>query len=343
MVRKCLTGMLIAYLLFAAGWVLSAGIIRGNGDLELLHVACDPTRELWHDINQRFITDYAQKTGQTLNIRMSHGGSGSQARAVIDGLDADITSLALWNDTDAIRKAGLMVQDWDQRWPNRSLPYTSTIVFVVRKGNPKQIHDWCDLTQPGVKVITPNPKTSGNGKWSFLAIWGSVIWQGGTEAEARERTKQVFMRVPVMDAGARGSTMTFAQKGIGDVHLTWENEAHLEVQESRGALEIVYPRVSVFAEPHVALVDRNIDRKESRAMAEAYLEFLYTEPAQEVIARHFHRPIHPTVMARHRVVFPEMDLRQAVTLVPTQRWDDLQERFFAEHGVFDQIYLEGRR
>jgi sulfate transport system substrate-binding protein len=218
-------------------------------------------------------------------------------------------------------------------------------VFVVRKENPKRVHDWADLARDDVAVITPNPKTSGNGKWSFLALWGSRVWRGASEEQAREYVTAVYRRVPVLDAAARGATMTFAQKGIGDVHLTWENEAHLEVQEANGELEIVYPRraatekpLSIRAEPHVAIVDKNVDRKGTRPAAEAYMTFLYTEPAQELIARNFHRPTDPTVFARHRDLFPEMDLHGGPELVPSGKWADVQKRFFAEGGVFDQIY-----
>ena len=232
------------YVLAAAVWIVSAGVQRDTSGVELLNVACDPTRELWREINAAFIHDYQQKHNVKPTVRQSHGGSGSQARAIVDGLDADIATLALWTDTDAIRKAKLMDAGWEEKFPNRSLPYVSTIVFVVRRGNSKGIRDWTDLARDDVKAITPNPKTSGNGKWSFLAIWGSVIWRGGTEEQARELVKGVFGRVPVLDPAARGATMTFATKGIGDVHLTWESEALLEVQESGGALEIVYPRRS---------------------------------------------------------------------------------------------------
>jgi sulfate transport system substrate-binding protein len=335
---KVLFALAAVYVAAAAAWVISAGVVREGGQVELLNVACDPTRELWRDVNSAFVRDYEEKQGVKLSIRQSHGGSGSQARAVIDGLPADVVSLALWTDTDAVRKAGLIAPGWD-RTPYH-LPYTSTIVFVVRKGNPKNIRDWDDL--PNADVVTPNPKTSGNGKWSFLALWGSQVWRGRSEAEARDYTTRVFRRVPVLDAAARAATITFAQKGIGDVHLTWENEAFLEVQESGGQLEIVHPPVSVLAEPHVALVDRNVERKGTRAAAEAYLRFLYTEPAQELIARHYHRPTNRAVFERHKGQFPDVDLRRATTLVPSGDWDDVQRRFFSEGGVFDQVYAAGR-
>lgn len=336
MVGRLAMGFIGLYLVAAAGWVAWSGVVRNEGQVELLNVACDPTRELWADVNASFVKQYQAELGVKVSVRQSHGGSGSQARAVIDGLDADVATLALWTDTDAIRKAGLMDAGWDERLPNRSLPYVSTIVFVVRKGNPKQIRDWNDLVSGDVSVITPNPKTSGNGKWSFLAAWGSVIWRGGSEADATKFLTQMFRRVPVLDSAARGATMTFAQKGIGDVHLTWENEAYLEVEEAKGALEIVYPPLSILAEPHVALIDANVNRKGTRAMAEAYLKYLYTPEAQDLIAKHYHRPTTPEAAARHRDRFPNLPLHRASTLGPS--WDAIQKRFFADGGVYDQIF-----
>jgi sulfate transport system substrate-binding protein len=331
----------VVYVVAAGVWVLASGFGR---TAQLLNVACDPTRELWHDVNAAFVARYEREHGVKLFVRQSHGGSGSQARAVIDGLPADVATLALWTDTDAIRKAGLMDADWETRYPNRSVPYISTIVFVVRKGNPKNVRDWADLVRPDVEVITPNPKTSGNGKWSFLAMWGAVVWRGGTEDAAREFVARAYRRVPVLDAAARGATMTFAQKRLGDVHLTWENEAHLEVKEAGGTLEIVYPgadtpngAISVLAEPHVAVVDANVRRKGTAEVADAYVRFLYTEDAQELIVKNYHRPTNPAVFARHKALFPDMDLRRATTLVPSGRWDDVQKTFFAEGGVFDRI------
>lgn len=342
---KALFWLVVAYVAAAAVWVFGAGVVRDRP--ELLNVACDPTRELWKDLNAAF----AQTQNPGLPIRMSHGGSSSQARAVIDGLQADVVTLALWTDTDAIRKAGLIRPGWDAKdasGEDPSLPYVSTIVFVVRKGNPKGIRDWPDLARGDVQIVTPSPKTSGNGKWSFLALWGSVIWRGGSETEAREYVSGVYRRVPILDAAARAATMTFAQKGIGDVHLTWENEAFLEVQESGGELEVIHPTRSVLAEPHIAIVDANVDRKGTRATAQAYLDFLHTEPAQDLIAKHFHRPnskfvgVRQAVAARHRGVFPVMELRRATTLVPGdqpdgEKWDTIQKTYFAEGAVFDQI------
>jgi sulfate transport system substrate-binding protein len=304
--------------------------------VELLNVSYDPTRELWRDLNALFLRRYEEKTGQRLTVRQSHGGSGSQARAVIDGLEADVVTLALWSDTDALRKKGLIHDGWEGRLPGRSLPYFSTIVFVVRKGNPKGVRDWPDLVREGVRVITPSPKTSGNGKLSYLAARGSVAYSGGTEADAEAYVRRLYARVPVLDSGARGATMTFAQKGIGDVHLTWENEAYLEVEEAKGALEVVYPSSSIRAEPHVAVVDAVADRKGTRAAAEAYLKSLYTREAQEVIARHHYRPADPEILARHRDELPDMPLFPVTTVA--RDWDDAQRKFFAEGAEFDRIY-----
>ena len=332
---KALLSAVVLYIAAAAVWVLASGVQSESSGVEILNVACDPTRELWRDLNAAFVRDQESRQNAKPTIRMSHGGSGSQARAIVDGLDADIASLALFTDTDAIRKANLL----DAGWVNRpTLPYTSTIVMVVRQGNPKSIRDWTDLARDDVRIITPNPKTSGNGKWSFLALWGSVVWRGGSEEEARAFVQGAFSRVPMLDPAARGATMTFATKNIGDVHLTWENEAHLEVQESGGKLQIVYTSISILAEPHVAIVDKNVDRKGTRAVAEAYVKFLYTEPAQEIIAKNFHRPTDAKVFARHRDLFPEIELRRATELVRSKNWDDVQKRFFAEGGEFDRIY-----
>jgi sulfate transport system substrate-binding protein len=322
-------------------FLLWAGCGNLDGQkVELLNVSYDPTRELWRELNAAFIPLHEQRTGDRLTINQSHGGSGTQARAVIDGLEADVVSLALWSDTDAIRKKGLIADGWSERLPHHSLPYFSTIVFVVRKGNPKSVHDWPDLVKPGVQIITPNPKTSGNGKLSFLAAWGSVIHRGGSELEARKFVTRLYKQVPVLDSGARGATTTFAQKQIGDVHLTWENEARLEMQESGGELEVVYPSVSIRAEPYVAVVDANADRKGTRAAAEAYLKFLYSEQAQEIFARHHYRPIDEAVRKKHEADFPDIDLFPVTTTA--SGWNEAQEKFFAEGGVFDGIYKKGR-
>jgi sulfate transport system substrate-binding protein len=307
----------------------------GSKSVELLNVSYDPTRELWRDLNELYIRQQSQRSSDKLTIRQSHGGSGSQARAVIDGLEADVVTLALWSDTDAIRKRGLVADRWEERLPAKSLPYTSTIVFVVRRGNPKAIRDWPDLVRGDVHVITPSPKTSGNGKLSYLAARGSVQHAGGSAAEAREFVRRLYERVPVLDSGARGATVTFAQRGIGDVHLTWENEAYLEVQEAKGELEIIYPSASIRAEPYVAVVDTVVDRKGTREVAESYLRFLYTREAQEIIAKHHYRPADPQVLASHRVELPDVALFPITDVA--RDWDDAQREFFAEGAEFDQL------
>jgi sulfate/thiosulfate transport system substrate-binding protein len=311
------------------------GSTASSASGELLNVSYDPTRELWKELNEKFGAQQ-RAAGNVVSIKQSHGGSGSQARAVIDGLEADVVTLAMWSDTEQLHKKGLIKDGWEDAFPNRSLPYTSTIVFVVRKGNPKNIKAWSDLSRKGIEVITPNPKTSGNGKLAFLAAWGSVIHKGGTEADARAFVTQLYKQVPVLDTAARGATTTFAQKGIGDVHLTWENEAHLEVTEARGELELVFPEASILAEPHVAIVDENVDKKGSRAAAENYLKFLYTAEGQAVIAKHFYRPTDATVLAANSASFPAIDLF-AITKIAAS-WDDAQTKFFAEGAEFDKIY-----
>jgi sulfate/thiosulfate-binding protein len=322
-------------LLLLAAAALAAGPARA-GKLELLNVSYDPTRELWRDINAAFIPIYQRQSGNTLEIKQSHGGSGTQARAVIDGLDADVVTLALWPDTDAIRRAGQIAAGWDQRLPNHSLPYTSTIVFVVRKANPKGIKDWPDLVKPGIEIVTPNPKTSGNGKLSFLAAWGSVTQRGGSEDDALKFVKAIYEHVPVLDLGARGSTTTFVQKRIGDVHLSWENEARLEVQEAGGEVEIVYPPISFLAEPPVTWVDANVKRKGTEAAAKAYLEFLYTAEGQTIIAKNFYRPINPEVRQRYAAEFPDIKLFPVTAVAKS--WDDAYDRFFNDGKLFDSFY-----
>ncbi|HEY7328661.1 MAG TPA: sulfate ABC transporter substrate-binding protein [Gemmataceae bacterium] len=323
----------------AMGGIWGCGSEQTDG-VELLNVSYDPTRELWRDLNEKFSPNYELKTGQKVVIRQSHASSGSQARAVIDGLEADVVTLALWSDTDALRKKGLIKDDWEERLPNRSLAYFSTIVFVVRKANPKEIKDWPDLVKAGVEVITPNPKTSGNGRLSFLAAWGAVRERGGSEEDARDFVTKLYQHTPVLDNGARGSTTTFAQKKIGDVHLTWENEAHLEIAETPGELEIVYPPLSIRAEPFVAVVDANVDRKGTRGAAEAYLQFLYTEEAQNILAKHYYRPINEEVRKQYSARLPELKLFPITAVA--ESWDDAQQKFFANGAVFDSIYKPSR-
>jgi sulfate/thiosulfate-binding protein len=333
-------GIVIAAIALAVAVVVAgvrATAVRGaNTPVELLNVSYDPTRELWRAINERFIPQYQKQTGTTLSIKQSHGGSSTQARAVIDGLDADVVTLALWTDTEAIHKAGLIEDGWEKRLPNDSLPYISTIVFVVRKDNPKGIKDWPDIVKPGIEIITPNPKTSGNGHLSFLAAWGSVVVRGGSEQDAKEFVTKLYKQVPVLDSGARGSTTTFVQKRIGDVHLAWENEAHLEVQEAGGELEIVYPPVSIRAEPRPAVVDANVKRKGTADAAQAYLKFLYTDEGQEIIAKSFYRPTNPAILAQHAAAFPDVKLFPITALA--KDWADAQKKFIADGGVFDGIY-----
>ncbi|MBI3838535.1 MAG: sulfate ABC transporter substrate-binding protein [Planctomycetia bacterium] len=314
---------------------------RETASQELLNVSYDPTRELWKSLNKQFIAEYQKKTGVQLDIKQSHGGSSSQARNVIDGLEADVVTLALWSDTNAIAKAGLINEGWQTRLPNGALPYSSTIVFVVRKGNPKQIKDWTDLVREGVEVITPSAKTSGNGKLSFLAAWGSVVLRDGSEKDATDYVTRLYSHVPVLDSGARAATTTFAQKQIGDVHLTWENEAYFEVREAKGALEIVYPPISIRAEPRVAVVDKNVDRKKTRAAAEAYLRFLYTPEAQEIIAQNYYRPHKPEILRKYSNSFPPIELFTIQKIAVD--WDEAERRFFHDGGVFDQIYGFGQK
>jgi sulfate transport system substrate-binding protein len=326
-------------LVLLAAAALAAGPARA-ATLELLNVSYDPTRELWRDVNAAFIPKYQAQSGNTVEIKQSHGGSGTQARAVIDGLEADVVTLAMWPDTDAIRKAGQIADGWEKRLPNNSLAYTSTIVFVVRKGNPKGIKDWPDLVKSGVEIVTPNPKTSGNGKLSFLAAWGSVTQRGGSEADALKFVKELYEHVPVLDLGARGSTTTFVQKQIGDVHLSWENEARLEVREAGGAVELVYPPISILAEPQVAWVDINVKRKGTEAAAKAYLEFLYTDEAQTIIAKNFYRPINPDVRQKYAAEFPALKLFPVTAVA--KDWNDAYDKYFNEGKLFDSFYKPRR-
>jgi sulfate transport system substrate-binding protein len=307
-------------------------------DVQLLNVSYDPTRELYRDINVRFAADWKAKTGGTVTINQSHGGSGGQARAVIDGLEADVVTLALAADIDAIaERSKALPLDWQKRLPSNSSPYTSTIVFLVRKDNPKRIADWNDLLKPGVQVVTPNPKTSGGARWAYLAAWAYAAHLPGASADtAKEFVKMLYSRVPVLDTAARGATLTFARRAIGDVLLSWENEAHLVLDEfGAGNFEIVYPSVSILAEPPVALMDRNVDKHRSRAAADAYLKFLYTPEAQEIIAKHHYRPRDATVAARYTRNFP------AIKMYTIDQdfggWQRTQAAHFADRGIFDQI------
>jgi sulfate/thiosulfate-binding protein len=307
----------------------------------LLNVSYDPTRELYRDINQAFIADWKAKSGESITLRMSHGGSGAQARSVIDGLDAAVVTLALAPDIDAIAKAtNKLPADWQARLPNNSCPYTSTIVFVVRKGNPKDIKDWDDLVKPGTQVITPNPKTSGGARWNYLAAWGYARQKDKDDAKARDFIAALFKNVPVLDTGARGATTTFAQRQIGDVLIGWENEAYLLLKGFPDKFEIVVPSVTVRAEPPVALVDGNVDVKGTRKAAEAYLEFLYSPAAQAIMARHFYRPFNPDGAAHEDIArFRQVN---ALSIGDFGGWSAVQETHFADGGVFDQLLKAGR-
>nr|WP_200862164.1 sulfate ABC transporter substrate-binding protein [Asticcacaulis sp. YBE204] len=305
--------------------------------IELLNVSYDPTRELYTEYNAAFAKYWLDKTGQAVTVRQSHGGSGKQARAVIEGLEADVVTLALSDDIDAlVRKASLLPAGWDARLPNHSAPYTSIIVFLVRKGNPKGIKDWGDLIKPGVGVITPNPKTGGGARWNYLAgyAWALKTY-GGDEAKAEDYVKRLYANVPVLDTGARGSTTTFVQRGVGDVLLTWENEAHLAVSEPGGEnFEIVTPPTSILAEPPVAWVDRVVDKKKTRVVAEAYLTYLYSEAGQDIIGKHHYRPSVPAVAARYADRFPAVTLS---TIRDLGGWDAVQAKHFEDGGIFDRI------
>ena len=315
---------------------------HAQSPITLLNVSYDPTRELYQDINKAFAAEWQRKSGQVVSIKQSHGGSGKQARSVVDGLDADVVTLALAYDIDEIADKGkLLPADWQTRLPHNSAPYTSTIVFLVRKGNPKAIKDWNDLTRPGVSVITPNPKTSGGARWNYLAAWGYALKQpGGDDARAREFVTKLYRNVPVLDTGARGSTTTFTERGIGDAFIAWENEALLAIKElGPEKYDIVVPSLSILAEPPVAVVDRNVEKKRSRAVAQAYLEFLYTPSAQEIIAKHYYRPIDKTVAARHAGQFPSVKLFTIDEVFGG--WLKAQKTHFADGGVFDQIQKSG--
>ena len=318
-----------------AGWMTSAAA----QDISLLNVSYDPTRELYADFNKAFAAKYKADTGKTVAIKASHGGSGRQARAVIDGLSADVVTLALGYDIDAIADRGLLANDWQKRLPQNSSPYTSTIVLLVRTGNPKKIKDWDDLVRPDVKVITPNPKTSGGARWNYLAAWGYASKKYGSEEKAKEFVKNIFKNVPVLDTGARGSTITFVERGVGDVFISWENEAFLAINElGKDKFEIVIPSVSILAEPPVAVVDKVVDKKGTRAAAEAYLNYLYSKEGQEIAGKHYYRPRDPEVAKKYEKVFPTLNL---LTIDENfGGWRAAQKKHFDDKGVFDEIYSQ---
>ena len=316
----------------------SGGSEKAGNAVEITNVSYDPTRELYQAINPAFAAYWKQKTGQDVTFKMSHGGSGKQSRAIIDGLEADVATLALAYDIDAISSKGnLLPADWQKALPDNSAPYTSTIVFLVRKGNPKGIKDWGDLVRPGVEVVTPNPKTSGGARWNFLAAWAYGKQAGGSDAAAEDYVQRLFAQVPVLDSGARGSTTTFVERGIGDVLLAWENEAFLAEKElGKGKFEIVVPSISILAEPPVAVIAANAKRHGTEEVARAYLEFLYTPEAQVAIARNFYRPRNPEVAASFKNEFPDISF---VTIDKDfGGWAAAQKTFFDDGGVFDRIY-----
>jgi sulfate/thiosulfate-binding protein len=308
--------------------------------VKLLNVSYDPTRELYEDYNKAFAAYWKGKTGDTVAVNQSHGGSGKQARSVIEGLEADVVTLALAYDIDALAtQGGLIPANWQTRLPNNSTPYTSTIVFLVRKGNPKNIHDWGDLARPGVSVITPSPKTSGGARWNYLAAWAWALKQpGGNDASAEAFVKKLYHNVPVLDSGARGATVTFVERGIGDVLLAWENEAFLAVRELGSAkVEVVAPSLSIVAEPPVSIVDQNVDQHGTRKVAEEYLKYLYSREGQEIVAKHFYRPREPAIAAKYANQF--QNIPQLVTIDAVfGGWTKAQATHFADHGTFDRIY-----
>ncbi|MGE3986423.1 sulfate ABC transporter substrate-binding protein [Pseudorhodoplanes sp.] len=308
-------------------------------DISLLNVSYDPTRELYSEFNKAFAARYKADTGKTVRVRQSHGGSGRQARSVIDGLGADVVTLALAYDIDAIADRGFIDKNWQKRLPQNSSPYTSTIVLLVRAGNPKKIRDWDDLVRPDVKVITPNPKTSGGARWNYLAAWGYALKKYGSEDKAKDFVRAVFKNVPVLDTGARGSTITFVERGVGDVFISWENEAFLAINElGKDKFEIVVPSISILAEPPVTIVDKVVDRKGTRAVAEAYLNYLYSNEGQRIAGRHYYRPRDPEVAKRFAEIFPDVNL---ITVDEAfGGWRAAQKKHFDDKGVFDEIYSQ---
>jgi sulfate transport system substrate-binding protein len=323
---------------FAFAALLTGAATAEAASVTLLNVSYDPTRELYQDFNRAFAADWKKKTGDDVTINQSHGGSGKQARSVIDGIDADVVTLALAYDIDALAEKKLLPTDWATRLPDASTPYTSTIIFLVRKGNPKGIKDWDDLAKPGNAVIVSNPKTSGGARWSYLAAYGYALRKNnGDDAKARDFITRVYRNVPVLDSGARGATVTFAERGVGDVLLSWENEADLAKKEfGADKFDVVYPSSSILAEPPVAVVDRVVDKRGTRKVAEAYLRYLYSDEGQEIAARNFYRPRSAAVAAKHAAQFPKLTL---FTIDDTfGGWTKAQKTHFADGGVFDQIY-----
>ena len=320
---------------------LSVGSVHA-AQIELLHVSYDPTRELYQEYNSAFAKYWKAQSGDEVVVSQSHGGSGKQARAVADGLEADVVSLALAYDINAISRSGLIAPDWQQRLANHSAPFTSTVVFLVRKGNPKQIKDWGDLTRDDIAIITPNPKTSGGARWNYLAAWGYALKQSGSEAGAKEYIRQLYQRVKVLDSGARGATTSFVERGLGDVLLAWENEAYLVLNQpgARDQFELVTPSVSILAEPPVAVVDKVAKKHGTEAVANAYLEHLYSTEGQQIAGKHYYRPSNPAVAAQYAQQFAKLELFTVQELEGD--WDQAQNKHFARGGVFDQIYQPGQ-
>ena len=329
--------------LFTVGLAVaaSAGISAQSKGTTLLNVSYDPTRELYQEINAAFAKAWKAKTGDNVTINQSHGGSGKQARAVIDGLEADVVTLALAYDVDALNKIGKLIPaDWQKRLPNNSTPYTSTIVLLVRKGNPKQIKDWDDLVKPGISVVTPNPKTSGGARWNYLAAWGYAKRRFGTDQKAQDFVSRLYKNVPVLDSGARGATTTFVQRGIGDVLIAWENEALLATEKlGQNQFEIIVPSISILAEPPVSVVDKVVDRRGTRKVAQAYLEFLFSPEGQEIAAKHDYRPRQPEVLAKYAGKFPKIALFTVDEAFGG--WTKAQQTHFDDGGIFDKIYEPG--
>jgi sulfate transport system substrate-binding protein len=322
--------------------VFAASLLAGAAqaaDVNLLNVSYDPTRELYAALNKAFAARYQAETGKTIEIKQSHGGSGKQARSVIDGLQADVVTLALAYDVDAIAQRGLLAADWQKKLPNNAAPYTSTIVFLVRKGNPKGVKDWDDLAKPGIKVITPNPKTSGGARWNYLGAWGYALRKYGSEDKARDFVRDIFKNVPVLDTGARGSTVTFVERNIGDVLLAWENEAYLAIDEfGKDKFEIVAPSLSILAEPTIAIVDKVVDKKGTRAAAEAYFKFIYSPEGQEIAAQNHYRPRDPAIAKKHEGDFAKVELFTIDDVFGG--WQKAQAAHFDDAGVFDKIYTQ---
>jgi sulfate transport system substrate-binding protein len=333
--RKLFFKTLVATALMAVSGLAAAQ----TAPVTLLNVSYDPTRELYSEFNIAFAKHWKAQTGQDVTIKQSHGGSGKQARSVIDGIDADVVTLALAGDIDALYKnGGLIPQDWQKRLPHNASPYTSTIVLVVRQGNPKGIKDWDDLVKPGISVITPNPKTSGGARWNYLAAWEFAKRKYGGEAKAKEFVKKLYENVPVLDTGARGSSVTFAQRNQGDVFISWENEAHLLEKEFGNKVDIVYPSISILAEPPVTVVDKNVERKGTRKVAEAYLNYLYTDEGQDIAGKNFYRPISAKAQAKYVKQLPKLNLFTLESAFGN--WEKVGKEHFADGAYFDQIYLK---